>query len=413
VYDVIVVGGRCAGSPTAMLLARRGHRVLLLEKARFPKDTVSTLLIHQPGLARLQAWGLIDRLRASGCPPVHRMTWNLEGLRLSGSAPPADGVAEVYCPRRTVLDPILADAAAEAGVEVRQGFAVKELVFEDGRVVGTRGRESGGAIVGDRASIVVGADGLRSLVARSVDASRYNERPPLTSQLYSFYSGIPTDGVEIFVGGDRSGTALIPTNDGLTLVAAGWALTRTWDPSITPEDRHTAILGERPDVAERVAAGRREERVFGMANIPNFFRTSHGAGWALVGDAGYHKDPITAEGITDAFRDVELLVEAVDAGLSGRTPMDQALASHEQLRNEFAMPLYEFTCNIASMEPLDARTNVLFQAISRSQEHTDRFLGIAGGAVHPFEFFSAENVARVLADAQSSEARSAENASMS
>jgi flavin-dependent dehydrogenase len=133
----------------------------------------------------------------------------------------------------------------------------------------------------------------------------------------------------------------------------------------------------------------------------------------LVGDAGYHKDPITAEGITDAFRDAELLVEAIDAGLTGRVPLDEALAAHEQRRNEIAMPLYEFTCNIASMEPLDARTNVLFQAISRSREHTDRFLGIAGGAVHPFEFFSAENVQRVLADAQSSEARSAENASIS
>jgi flavin-dependent dehydrogenase len=412
VYDVIVVGARCAGSPTAMLLARKGHRVLHLEKARFPKDTVSTLLIHQPGLARLQAWGLLDRVRATGCPPADKATWDLGSLRLSGSAPPVDGIAELYCPRRTLLDPILAEASAEAGAEVRQGFTVKELVFEEGRVVGTRGREAGGEVVEDRASIVVGADGLRSVVARAVDAPRYNERPPLTSQLYSFYSGVPCDGVEIFVG-DRSGAALLPTNDGLTLVATGWALTRTWDPASTAEDRHAAVLLERPDVADRVAAGRREERLYGMANIPNFFRTSHGRGWALVGDAGYHKDPITAEGITDAFRDAELLVEAIDAGLTGRVPLDEALAAHEQRRNEIAMPLYEFTCNIASMEPLDARTNVLFQAISRSQEHTDRFLGIAGGAVHPFEFFSAENVQRVLADAQSSEARSAENASIS
>jgi flavin-dependent dehydrogenase len=397
-YDVIVVGARCAGSPTAMLLARKGRRVLLLDRARFPRDTVSTLFIHQPALARLKKWGLLDRLAATGCPPVSRVTWNMDGLVLNGSAPPVDGVAEVYCPRRTVLDPILAQAAEEAGAERRLGFAVKEIVFEDGRVVGVRGREGGGSVVEERASIVVGADGVRSLVADAVEAPTYNERPPLTSMYYTFYSGVPTDGAEIYVG-DRSGIALFPTNDGMTLVGTGWGLTRFAEAPSPIEEMHVMLLRELPHVAERVLAGHREERIAGMATIPNFFRRPYGPGWALVGDAGYHKDPLTAEGIGDAFRDAELLVEALDDGLSGRTPMEAALAGYEERRNTASMPYYEFTCNIASMEPMEASANVLFQAISHNQEQTNRFLGIAACSVAPDEFFSPENVTQILAGA--------------
>src|ERR671937_93502 len=122
-YDAIVVGARCAGSPTAMLLARAGHRVLLVDKARFPKDTVSTLFIHQPGLAALQRWGLLERLRETGCPSVWELAWDLGNVTVRGTAPAVDGVADVLVPRRTILDPILAEAADEAGAELRLGFA--------------------------------------------------------------------------------------------------------------------------------------------------------------------------------------------------------------------------------------------------------------------------------------------------
>ena len=408
-YDVIVVGARCAGSPTAMLLARKGYRVLLVDKVTFPKDTVSTLFIHQPGLAALQRWGLLDRLRATGSPPVRQITWDLGPVVLRGSALPVDGVAEVYCPRRTVLDPLLAEAAAEAGAELRLGFAIKELVWDDGTVVGVRGREEGGPLVEERASIVVGADGVRSFVAGAAGATVYNERTPLTTQYYSFWRDVPTDGNEITFTGTR-GIALFPTNDDLTLVGVGWPLSQP--PTATnPRDAYLEGLATAPSVEERVLAGNMEERLAGMAAIPNFFRQAHGPGWALVGDAGYHKDPITAEGISDAFRDAERFAAAIDEGLAGREPIDDALAAAQRRRDEEVLPFYEFTYGVAAFQELPEPTVELLRGVASDADAVARFLAIAGGTVTPAEFFSDPRIVGMMAAAQSSDARNSENAS--
>ena len=139
-YDAIVVGARCAGSPTAMLLARKGYRVLLLDKATFPSDTMSTHVVHPPGVAALERWGLLERLEATGCPPVETYSFDFGPLTISGSPQPIDGIAHGYCPRRTVLDQLLVDAAVEAGAELREGFTVDEILASDGAVTGIRGQ---------------------------------------------------------------------------------------------------------------------------------------------------------------------------------------------------------------------------------------------------------------------------------
>src|SRR5512132_276313 len=167
-HDVIVVGARCAGSPTAMLLARAGYRVLLLDKALFPSDTMSTHVVHPPGVAALERWGLLDRLVATGCPPIDTYTFDFGPLTLSGSPRPIDGVSVAYCPRRTVLDKLLVDAAVEAGAELREGFTVEEVLTSGGAVTGIRGHGRNGASVTERARIVIGADGRHSLVAKAV-----------------------------------------------------------------------------------------------------------------------------------------------------------------------------------------------------------------------------------------------------
>lgn len=172
-YDAIIVGARVAGSPLAMLLARKGYRVLLLDKARFPSDTISTHHIHQPGVARLKRWGLLGRIQASNVPPTTEIRFDVGPFALKGTPPPADGVAEAYAPRRKVLDKILADAAAEAGAELREGFSVEEVTTEGGVVTGVRGRDAKGSRVTERARVVVGADGARS--------SRAWSRRPSTS----------------------------------------------------------------------------------------------------------------------------------------------------------------------------------------------------------------------------------------
>src|SRR5262245_59551664 len=164
-YDAIVIGARCAGAPTAMLLARAGHEVLLVDRATFPSDTVSTHFLHAPGVAALQRWGLREQLAASGCPPVRRYSFDFGPFAIEGSPRGIDGVDEAYCPRRPVLDTMLVRAAADAGVEVREGFTVEELLVEDGAVVGIRGKSAHGAAAIERATTVIGADGRNSLVA--------------------------------------------------------------------------------------------------------------------------------------------------------------------------------------------------------------------------------------------------------
>jgi flavin-dependent dehydrogenase len=394
-YDAIVVGARCAGSPTAMLLARKGYRVLLLDKAGFPSDTLSTHYIHQSGGARLERWGLLGKVVESNCPPVRQQLFDVGPFALVGAPPAADGVADGYAPRRSVLDQILVDAAVAAGAELRQHFSVQELLTDGERVTGIRGRAVGGATVTEEAGIVIGADGLRSLVARSVQAPTYQVRPALTCAYYTYWSDVPVAGVELYPRPDRMIIAG-PTNDGQTLTIIYWPNAAFHEVRGDIEGNFLKALDLVPGLAERVRNGRRSERFHGTADLPFFFRKPYGPGWALVGDAGYHKDPITAEGITDAFRDAELLAEAIDAGLSGQRPLDQALAGYEQRRNEQALPIYEFTHQLAALQPPPPEMQQLFAALRGNQEQTDRFFGTIAGTVPISEFFAPENIGRIM-----------------
>jgi 2-polyprenyl-6-methoxyphenol hydroxylase-like FAD-dependent oxidoreductase len=405
-YDVIVVGARSAGASTAMLLARKGHRVLLVDRARFPSDTPTGHYIHQPGTARLARWGLLGRIAATGCPPTTQITLDLGPFALTGCPPPAAGQATGCAPRQSALSQVLTRAAVEAGAELREGFSVQEFrtdgaAAEPGqvRVTGVTGRTEAGRLAREAARIVVGADGVHSRLARAVGAPIYNERPALTAAWWSYWSGVPVPGPVLCLGPRRINGAF-PTNDGLTCVFV-----------TVPSDEVAAIRGDiqagfarsldlTPRLAARVCKGRREERWCGNTETRGFFRRPYGPGWALVGDAGYHKDPITGQGISDAFRDAELLAEAIDDGLSGRRPMDRALAGYEQHRNAAVMPMYDFTCQLATLEPPAPELQQLLAALRGSQEETNRFLGVYAGTVPVPEFFAPENVARIIGGAR-------------
>jgi 2-polyprenyl-6-methoxyphenol hydroxylase-like FAD-dependent oxidoreductase len=389
-YDAIVVGARAAGSPTAMLLAGKGHRVLLVDRADFPSDTLSTHYIHQPGIARLRRWGLLDRLRETGCPPVRTLTFDVGPFALHAAPPPSDGQLEGYCPRRTVLDALLLDAAAEAGVEVRTGFGVDELLFEDDAV---RGIRSGGVV--EQARIVIGADGRASFVARAVQAPEYEARPSRACAYYSYWAGAQGQGAELY---PREGRMIIsgPTNGDLQIVVAFWPREEFKAVRADVEKRFDEAVALAPPLAERLATGERADRFYGIADLPFYYRKPYGPGWALVGDAGYHKDPITAQGITDAFRDAELLADALDAGFTGKLRLDEALAGYERIRNEETRGLYELTYEFASLAAPTADKQALFGALRTNEEDTSRFFGVVAGTVRPDEFFAPENIGRIV-----------------
>lgn len=348
-FDAIIVGARAAGAATAMLLARRGHRVLLLDRARRGSDTLSTHALMRAGVLQLERWGLLDRVVAAGTPPIGHVTFRY------GDRHVPIGLAEpLYAPRRTVLDPILADAAEEAGAQVQFGARVQHLLTEDtGQVRGLRASGPGGRAIDLTATLTIGADGMRSLVAREVDAPVTRAGRAASCFIYGYVEGLPTDsdGIE-WLYGPAVSAGLIPTNGGRHCVFVGAPAERFRNELRFDMDAaFDRVLAEAsPDAARRVTTARRVGRLRGFPGTPGWLRRPHGPGWALVGDAGYFKDPQTAHGLADALRDAELLARAVDDALTGRRPMDAALREYERVRDQLSQRLFAASDAVARFD---------------------------------------------------------------
>jgi 2-polyprenyl-6-methoxyphenol hydroxylase-like FAD-dependent oxidoreductase len=396
-YDAIVIGARCGGAPTAMLLARAGHRVLLVDKATFPSDTMSTHLLHPPGVAALARWGILERLEATGCPPVNTYEFDLGPLSVSGSPRPVQGEGGALVPRRTVLDSLLVDAAVAAGAELREGFPVDELLFDDGRVSGIGTRAPGGAQMTERARVVIGADGMHSLVAKAVRPRRYHEVARLTPLYYAYFSGLPVNEFKTYERAeDGRGWATTPTHDGLTCIVQGWPQAEFEANRKDVEGAFMRTFDLVPEFAERIHAATRETRFVGSGNLPGFFRQPYGPGWALVGDAGHHKHPITGFGMHDAFLDAELLASALDDWLAEGRQYEESLGGYQRKRDERALPFYELTCDFAKLEPPEPDLQGLIAAMQGNQPAMDDFVSVMAATLSPPEFFGPENTARII-----------------
>lgn len=393
-FDAIVVGARCAGSPTAMLLARAGHRVLLLDRSTFPSDTLSTHAVHAPGVAALRRWGLLDAVTATGCPPISTYRFDFGFFTIEGTPPPWDGGSAGYAPRRYLLDNILVEGAVAAGAELREHFSVQDLIVEDGAVTGVVGSGPDGRQVSERACVVIGADGSNSRVARAVSAEEYMQKPRLQYGYYSYWRDLPLDGFNTFIRPDR-GWGAFPTNDDLTLVVLGWPYAEAQAFKSDVEGNVLATVDLVPEFADRVRAATRVEPFLGGA-VRNFLRKPYGPGWALVGDAGYTKDPITAQGISDAFRDAELCAIALDDVFRGRRSFEDALSGYQMTRDAAALPIYEFTTQLATLAPPPPDVAQLLAAVARDQDAMDMFAGVVAGTVSPAEFFSPQNIGRIM-----------------
>jgi len=392
-HDVIIVGTRVAGAATALLLARRGLKVLAVDRASFPSDTLSTHQVQVPGVARLARWGILDTILAAGTPAARSVRFDQGPVVISGRVPACDGVDMVLSPRRTLLDGALVDAARAAGAEVREDFVAEELLG-DGAVAGIRGRQKGAHAVTEQAALVIGADGKHSMVARAVGAPRYRAKPPRSMAFYTYWADVPVSGGELY---GRPGCAVgaWPTNDGLVMIYLAWPAAGFGEFRRDVEGNFLRTL-DAVGLGERIRVGRRAERFRGTPDLPSFFRKPHGPGWALVGDAGLVLDPITGQGISDAFRDAELLADAVAAGLGGDGPLGTALAGYQLARDRAAKPMYDFTSRLAAIAPPRPAEMALFHALSQRPEDADRFVGALTGAVPLRELLSPREIVRLV-----------------
>ena len=370
-YDVVVVGARAAGAATAMLLARRGLSVLAVDRGAYGTDTLSTHALMRAGVLQLARWGLLDRIEAEGTPRVRRTVFHYEDEVLDIPIKPRDGVPALFAPRRTVLDRLLADAAVEAGAEVRHRVRVADLVRgPDGRVEGAVLEDADGATRTVRAGIVIGADGLRSTVASLVNAPVTRQGRHAAASLYGYWSGLDVDGYH-WHWSPAAAAGVIPTNGDEVLVFAGVSARRFAEEvrADVPRGYLRALAEAAPDLAEQLSGARLVGALHGFPGHPGYLRRPWGPGWALVGDAAYFKDPITAHGISDALRDAELLARAVERG------GDAALAGYEASRDALSTRLFEVTDRIASVEWDNAELKRLHQALSEEMKREVAELG--------------------------------------
>lgn len=361
-YDVVIAGARCAGAATALLLARHGLSVLVVDPLPRGRDTLSTHALMRGGILQLERWGLLDDVREAGTPAVRTTTFDYGDETIAVPIKAKHGVDALYAPRRTVLDPILVDAAVAAGADVVHGRAVVDLLRSaSGRVEGILTAGAQGPARATRADLVIGADGVRSRVARLLRAPVELGADSAAACIFGYFSGIPREDYRwSFRPGISTGT--IPTNGGEHCVfvsvpaerfagTAGEGLAQAY---------HELLRNADPELADVLAAATPASPLRAFAGMPGFLRQSSGPGWALVGDAGFFRDPITAHGITDAFRDAELLARAVLLG------NDRAITGYQAARDEVARDILRVTDRIASFTWSMEEVKGLHHALNRA-----------------------------------------------
>lgn len=400
--DAVVVGGRCAGAAVAMLLARQGHRVLVVDQDTFPSDMkLSTHLVWHAGVDLLRSWGLLDALKQAGTPLLTRFSLDMGELVLSGR-PPHTQVHAAMAPRRVVLDQVLRDAAQASGAELRDKVSFQDVIRDArGTVTGIRCRQADGSELNVHARCVIGADGRLSRVAQAVASPRFQEFPrdKCTVNVFAYYSSVPMEGVEFYSRPERMGYAW-QTNDGLVLTGV---ILPGREERPEREALESLVLGEleamAPSLAQRLKAGRRETDWL-RVSVPTGAHQASGPGWALLGDAGLTFDPITAAGITNAFRDAETLAQALHGAFSGQSTLDKALADFATQRDASALPWHLFAQQMAELAPPPPDMVQLLIALVGNQPQVDRYFGLFGQTVSPADFFSPENTQQILQDAQ-------------
>lgn len=360
-YDVVVIGARCAGAATAMLLARAGLRVLAVDRSPEGSDTLSTHALMRGAVLQLSRWGLLPALEDAGTPAIRRTTFHYGEESIAVPIKARDGVEALRAPRRTVLDPLLVEAARRAGAEVVHGLTAVELSRNAaGRVNGVTFADRERRVVRVNAGLVVGADGIRSAVARMAGAAVEHSGRQGAPTVYRYVPGLELDGYHWHYAEGVAGGG-IPTNGGLTAVFVAMSRARyeRERPSGLAAMYGRALAEAAPALAAGMPSGRGAGPLRAFDGQPGFARRAHGPGWALVGDAGLFRDPITSHGITDALRDAEWLANAIVRG------DDAALADYQAARDDVGLELMRVSDEIAAFDWSLERVRALHLELSR------------------------------------------------
>jgi 2-polyprenyl-6-methoxyphenol hydroxylase-like FAD-dependent oxidoreductase len=365
-FDVIVVGARCAGASLATLLAHREVHVALVEQVAFPRDTLSTHVYETDGIEFLDRLGVLGRLLDTGAPFINRVDVRAEDFHVAIGWPRRSGDrGGVMSVRRFLLDPILVDAAQEAGADVRMSTKVVGLVREGGRVVGVRvserGRESE-----LRARLIVGADGRNSTVAGLAGSRKYNVTRNRRAFYWSFFENADFGAEPTFVFHRWSDRAVLacPADSDLYQVLVSPDLPELASFRSNLEEHYMDYARSCAPVADAIAGARRVGQMFGIVRWPGFFREASGPGWVLVGDAGHFKDPTPGRGIADAFRQVDALAPAIAAGLDGsRGGIDQAMSQWGRWRDEEFASHYWYAADLGDSGEIPVVVPELFRRL--------------------------------------------------
>jgi 2-polyprenyl-6-methoxyphenol hydroxylase-like FAD-dependent oxidoreductase len=370
-WDVIVVGGRVAGAATALLLARAGIRVILVDRDRHGSDTLSTHGLMRAGVLQLTRWGVLPEIIAAGTPPIHQVVFHYaDSEPVSVAIKPSAGVEALYAPRRYLIDRLIVDAAAAAGAEVlHETIATALLRGPAGQVAGVHIRSRSGRSADLHAPLTVGADGIRSTVARHVDAPLVQTGSTASAVLYRYFDDLPATGYE-WAYGDHSAAGFIPTNDATCVFVATTPARLRRLRRAGAERAFAELIGSAaPSFVDRLADASPTSRMHGWGGEPGYLRQSWGPGWALVGDAGYFKDPITTHGMTDALRDAELFAEAV---LAGPSRFDEAAAAYQRTRDRLSYDMINVTEAVAGYDwNLDRLRRLLREVSAAMGEEVD------------------------------------------
>lgn len=400
--DVVVVGARCAGSATAVTLARAGHRVVVLDAAPLPSDTLSTHLLWPAGLAELRRLGVLAEVEALDAPRLTRAYADGAGYGIESPFPAVDGIDYAMCVRRTGLDGVLARAAIEAGADVRPRCRVTSIVWAQNRCAGVRYTDRSGAVVEIRAALVVGADGRHSTVARSVGADQPFLTTPSGRDCYYAYwrdtTGNPRHTAAQWRHGADLGTAF-PCDDGLVLSLVQPPAVPGRSGPGEAERRYTEAVDRIPALAARLRGCERVGRVRAATGIASYFRRSAGPGWALPGDAGHFKDPVTAQGIRDALHYGRLLAEAVTAVIDDPRALDRSLLEWERRRIVECRDIFHWTNRLARGEAMRPLEIALYRSAATDPELARITTGIFSRTRRPAELYTPSRAARLVVDA--------------